>query len=323
MSDSRDRLGDGRCAPQPNVKPKMPGDSKSSTHPNHRRDAPRGKDKPKVRRSRSIDSVGDRGRGRERSRGGGDRRRRGRSEEAGRRDGKHGDGEKRKRYVPENDIDDTECAICFCSYDNNFKTPKLLSCGHTFCLECLARINVTSAEVKSLPCPVCREVTEIPHGQDLPRLGTNQDILQKLPPQMQRILSIRFKRSKGKLLLKKQPPGAPTTPTKLKSLSTKKPPPDPDAQVAAPVDLEHGARTVVDVGRPPSRVRRRLRRLFRSDRCYYAVVVTIITITVILMLIGILAFIIVPNVHRLPGGPNGNHTSHTSSEETSGEETSP
>ncbi|XP_033836660.1 E3 ubiquitin-protein ligase RNF183 [Periophthalmus magnuspinnatus] len=314
MSDSRDRQNDGR-PPQQNVKPKLPSNNTGSTHPMHQRDESCWKEKPKVHRSRSIDSIRDRGRKRDRNHQG-ERRQRGRSEEARRRDTKQGEAEKRKKYVPENDIDDTECAICFCAYDNIFKTPKLLSCGHTFCLECLARINVTSMELKSLPCPVCREITQIPHGQDLPRLGTNQDILQKLPPQMQRILSIRFKRSQGKLMLKTQQQahqqGAPMSPTNVKSLSTKKPS-SPDAPVADTVDLELGveARTVVNVGRPPNRVHGRLRRLFRSDRCYYTVVVTIITITVILMLIGILAFVIIPNVtmHRLPNSYNGNQTS--------------
>lgn len=273
------------------------------------------KEKPKARRSRSIDSERDRGRRRERHHQE-ERRQRGRSEEA-RKNKNQGDAEKGKKYVPENDVDDTECAICFCSYDNIFKTPKLLSCGHTFCLECLARINVTSVELKSLPCPVCREITQIPHGQDLPRLGTNQDIIQKLPPQMQRILSIRFKRSKGKLLLKSQQlphqQGEPMSPTNLKTLSVKKPEnQDSHGGEGIGADVEQGleARTVVDVGRPPSRVRGRLRRLFRSDRCYYAVVVTIITITVVLMLIGILAFIIIPvTVHRRPQPFPGNHTS--------------
>ncbi|KAJ0066625.1 hypothetical protein NL108_015831 [Boleophthalmus pectinirostris] len=297
MSDSR--------PPQQNVKPKLPSNSTGSTHHNHQRDEPNGKEKPKVRRSRSIDSIRDRGRRRDRNPHG-ERRRRGRSEEARRRDTKKGEMEKRRKYV-QNDIDETECAICFCSYDNIFKTPKVLSCGHTFCLECLARINVTSVELKSLPCPVCREITQIPHGQDLPRLGTNEDILHKLPPQMQRILSIRFKRSKGKLMLKTQhqahQQGAPASPVKPKS--------SPVVPVADAVDLEQGAepRTVVDVGRPPSRVRGRLRRLFRSDRCYYGVVVTIITITVILMLIGILAFAIIPNVQRRPFNYPGNYTS--------------
>lgn len=310
MSDSRNHQSDGRAPPPQNVKPKI------SSNGHHQREEPRLKEKPKARRSRSIDSERDRGRRRERHHQA-ERRQRGRSEEARRRDGNQGDAEKRKKYVPENDVDDTECAICFCSYDNIFKTPKLLSCGHTFCLECLARINVTSVELKSLPCPVCREVTQIPHGQDLPRLGTNQDIIQKLPPQMQRILSIRFKRSKGKLLLKSHQQPQPTSPTKMKTLSVKKPESQDSrgGEGNGDVDVERGVenRTVVDVGRPPSRVQGRLRRLFRSDRCYYAVVVTIITITVVLMLIGILAFVIIPNVmvHRRPPSfhPSGNHTS--------------
>lgn len=307
MSDSRD-------GPQ-NVKPKI-SNSSNTYHPpdphHHITEDQRRKDKPyKPRRSRSID-LSDRGRTRERPQPG-NRRPRGRSEEARRGNRKDADTKKHKKYTPENDVDDTECTICFCSYDNIFKTPKLLSCGHTFCLECLARINVTSTEIKNLPCPVCREITEIPHGQDLPRLGNNQDIIGKLPPQMQRILSIRFKRSKGKLVLKNQHQN-PTSPTKTFALPMKKTEiqvsPTTDGNV---VDLEQGihAQTVVDVGRPPSRVHGRLRRLFRSDRCYYAVVVTIITITVTLMLIGILAFVIIPNVmvHKRPDYV-GNITDH-------------
>lgn len=321
MSDSRNHQNTGRSAPPQNVKPKM--SSNGTSHPLHQKSEPRLKEKPKTRRSRSIDSERDRGRRRERHHQE-ERRQRGRSEEA-RRNRNQGDGEKEKKYVPDNDVDDTECAICFCSYDNIFKTPKLLSCGHTFCLECLARINVTSVELKSLPCPVCREITQIPHGQDLPRLGTNQDIIQKLPPQMQRILSIRFKRSKGKLLLKSQPPphlqGEPTSPTKQKTLSVKTPESQDPQGGQGNVDVEQGleARTEVDVGRPPSRLRGGLRRLFRTNRCYYAVVMTIITITVVLMLIGILAFIIVPNVtfgRRPPPLFSGNN--QTSGEQIDG-----
>lgn len=298
MSDNRpegSRSQSHRDKQAPNVKPKLSQKERK-------------KEKPaKVRRSRSIDSERvERGRRRERDRHQGERSQRGRSEEAHRRDRKEGGSNRRKVKPPEDDVGDTECAVCFCSYDNIFKTPKLLACGHTFCLECLARINVTSAELKTLSCPVCREVTELPHGQDLPRLGNNQDIIGKLPPEMQRALSIRFKRSKGKLLLKNPP----SSPTKSNILTLPKK--NQDSQVTAAGGLQLNAveqgmapTTVVDVGRPPNRVRGRLRRFFRSDQCYYTVVASIITITVALMLVGILAFVIIPNVviHRRPIPP--------------------
>jgi len=277
----------------PNVKPK-PNQSDRNGKEEHKK-----KKSVKVRRSKSTDSErAERGRRRDRDRHQGERGPRGRSEEARRRDRKEKDSVRRKDHPPEDDLEDTECAICFCSYDNVFRTPKLLACGHTFCLECLARINVTSPELKTLSCPVCREMTDLPHGRDLPRLGNNQDIIGKLPADMQRALSIRFKRNKGKLVLKNQPPNSPTKPSIL-SLPKK----NQDAQTTSAgggnlsaVERGVAPTTMVDVGRPPSRVRGRLRRFFRSDQCYYAVVASIITITVALMLVGILAFVIIPNV---------------------------
>ncbi|KAK5612319.1 hypothetical protein CRENBAI_016307 [Crenichthys baileyi] len=261
----------------------------------------------KVRRSRSIDSErAERGRTREQGRHHGERRPRGRSEETRRRDRKEGD--RRQEKSPVNIVEDTECAVCFCSYDNIFKTPKLLPCGHTFCLECLARINVTSPEIKTLSCPVCRVLTKLPHGQDLPRLGNNKDIIGKLPAEMQRALSIRFQRSKGKLMLKHPP--ANSKPSVL-SFPLKKHDPKPPAASGGnlnAVEQGVGPTTMVDVGRPPNRMRGRIRRLFHSDRCYYAVVASIITITVALMLLGILAFVIIPNVTMYHGPRPGNWT---------------
>ncbi|XP_029959486.1 E3 ubiquitin-protein ligase RNF183 [Salarias fasciatus] len=250
-------------------------------------------------RSRSI-SPEQRGRRRERQRA--ERRRRGRSEEARGRHGKRAASE--RRPAAGEGAEPEECAVCFCSYDNVFKAPKLLACGHTFCLECLARINVTSPDLTAVSCPVCREPTRLPHGRDLPRLGTNHDIIGRLPPGMRRALSVRFKRSKGKLLLKDPPPPGGAAAAEL---PVKNPPGAGGVVAGLAGDSGTGAPedggpppTVVDVGRPPGRVRGRLRRLLRSDRCYYAVVGSIITITVTLMLVGILAFIIIP---RVPGPP--------------------
>ncbi|XP_051922348.1 E3 ubiquitin-protein ligase RNF183 [Hippocampus zosterae] len=254
------------------------------------------------RRSRSSDS--ERGRRREQRLGESNKHQRRRQH------GRSGDAGHRHRPPEESDGEEPECAICFCSYDNTFKTPKLLTCGHTFCLECLARINVSAPEIKTLSCPVCREITDIPHGQDLPRLGNNQDIIGRLPPDMRSTRSIRFKRSKGKLLLKNPEPSSPANVGVL-TLPRK----SHEAQ-AAPADtlqleaVEGGVApaTMVDVGRPPNRVRGRIRRFFRSDRCYYITVATVVTITVVLLLVGILAFVIIPNVTARPRPPPGNQT---------------
>lgn len=296
--------------PAMNVKPKP---NQKEIHPSQTQWK---KEKPaKVRRSRSSDSErGERGRRRDTERRHRESRRRGRSEETQRRVRREGGTERSKAGPPQDDMEDIECAVCFCTYDNVFKTPKLLACGHTFCLECLARINVTSAELKTLSCPVCREVTKLPHGQDLPRLGNNLDIIDKLPADMHRALSIRFQRSKGKLLLKNPPPTSPSTPNVL-TLPVKSRG-DPGSPEANPRTMEQGMvpATVVDVGRPPSRIRGRMRRLFRSDQCYYAVVGSIITITVLLMLVGLLAFVIIPRVVVFQGPNNsGNHTSDSGS----------
>lgn len=159
-----------------------------------------------MRRSRSTD-FDERGRRRDRS----EKRQRGRSEDTRRPDAREQESNWEKVKPPENELEDRACPICLSTYDNVFKTPKLLACRHTFCLECLARINVTSPRLRTLSCPICRGLTKLPRGQDLPRLKNNQDILCKLPLEMRRVLSISFKRSKGKLLLKNPPPSIPPT----------------------------------------------------------------------------------------------------------------
>ncbi|XP_072334083.1 RING finger protein 223 [Scyliorhinus torazame] len=79
-----------------------------------------------------------------------------------------------------------ECTICFTSYDNVFKTPKLLECQHAFCLECLARLVATIPEDQTpdITCPLCRSQTALPDN-GIPALKTSQELLSKLPPHMQ------------------------------------------------------------------------------------------------------------------------------------------
>ncbi|XP_043531392.1 RING finger protein 223-like [Chiloscyllium plagiosum] len=79
-----------------------------------------------------------------------------------------------------------ECAICFSSYDNTFKTPKLLQCQHAFCLECLARLAASTPADQSsdIICPLCRSQTALPEN-GTPALKTSQELLAQLPPQLQ------------------------------------------------------------------------------------------------------------------------------------------
>lgn len=102
----------------------------------------------------------------------------------------------------ENTCPDLECAICFSQFNNVFRCPKMLQCRHTFCLECLARINVKSAQPSTIQCPLCRGVTTLP-ALGLPRLATDASVLTYLPAAMQRVCSVRFLRSKGRLQVKR------------------------------------------------------------------------------------------------------------------------
>ncbi|MGH0163488.1 UNVERIFIED_CONTAM: hypothetical protein FKN15_045049 [Acipenser sinensis] len=175
------------------------------------------------------------------------------------------------------DSSELDCTVCFCPYDNVFKAPKVLSCHHTFCLECLARMNVSSVENKTLVCPLCREETQLKTGKGLPDLPNNLELIGKLAPEMQGAISVRFNRSKGRLWVKKKmDPASLIKPSKVDSVSLS-----------------------LDVGRPPSRVRTEASRLLLSTCSCYTAIASMVVVTVVLVLSGILIVVLVPRTHHL------------------------
>ncbi|XP_026568002.1 probable E3 ubiquitin-protein ligase RNF183 [Pseudonaja textilis] len=74
----------------------------------------------------------------------------------------------------------SECPVCWNAFDNVFRTPKLLRCGHSFCIECLAHLSLIAAAQNQLPCPLCRCLTLLPANQKVTELPTNVPLLHKL-----------------------------------------------------------------------------------------------------------------------------------------------
>jgi hypothetical protein len=64
---------------------------------------------------------------------------------------------------------ESECGICMETYDKYARVPKVLSCGHTFCEECLIELMATNT---SIVCPNCRTITK--HINEVKNLPSNQ-----------------------------------------------------------------------------------------------------------------------------------------------------
>ena len=64
-----------------------------------------------------------------------------------------------------------ECSLCF----DLMKEPKLLSCAHTFCKDCLVQLYQCQRRGDNISCPVCRQSTRLQNG-DVSRLQTNVPI---------------------------------------------------------------------------------------------------------------------------------------------------
>ena len=64
-----------------------------------------------------------------------------------------------------------ECSMCY----QLMQEPKLLSCTHTFCKDCLAKLYQCQRKTDQISCPVCRQTTRLQNG-NVSRLQTNVPI---------------------------------------------------------------------------------------------------------------------------------------------------
>ena len=71
-----------------------------------------------------------------------------------------------KRKLQQEVPDDLTCSLCL----ESFTTPKVLQCGHTFCLDCLTKHVQSCSDTHSFPCPLCLKMWKLSETtlQDLP-----------------------------------------------------------------------------------------------------------------------------------------------------------
>ena len=76
-----------------------------------------------------------------------------------------------------------ECELCLNSWNNDSRIPKILPCGHSFCLKCLYGIidNLKKEEIFIFKCPNCkREINAVKCKKDIMNLPKNTQLLSLL-----------------------------------------------------------------------------------------------------------------------------------------------
>ena len=71
-----------------------------------------------------------------------------------------------------------ECDICLLEWDSAIRIPRLLSCGHTFCEECLKSILSKAKSLnKNFSCPTCHTEQALSSEEDIKNLIKNFNLL--------------------------------------------------------------------------------------------------------------------------------------------------
>ncbi|TRY58629.1 hypothetical protein DNTS_024781 [Danionella cerebrum] len=64
-------------------------------------------------------------------------------------------------------FEDQECGVCYLRYTRIERVPRMLHCNHTFCTPCLETMGLHYSGLRTIRCPLCRQVTCVGHGFSL------------------------------------------------------------------------------------------------------------------------------------------------------------
>uniref|UniRef100_A0A1I7TKB7 RING-type domain-containing protein n=1 Tax=Caenorhabditis tropicalis TaxID=1561998 RepID=A0A1I7TKB7_9PELO len=87
------------------------------------------------------------------------------------------------------------CTICMEAFDTNVRIPKVLGCGHSFCIKCIEGV-LKSMQIShsgegevftSFACPICRSATPIPNN-GISGFSTNHQLIDAIAPQDTRFI---------------------------------------------------------------------------------------------------------------------------------------
>ncbi|XP_067230853.1 RING finger protein 208 [Chanodichthys erythropterus] len=64
-------------------------------------------------------------------------------------------------------FEDQECGVCYLRYSRLDRVPRTLHCNHTFCTPCLEIMGLHYSSLRTIRCPLCRQVTCLDRGLSL------------------------------------------------------------------------------------------------------------------------------------------------------------
>ncbi|XP_077083787.1 E3 ubiquitin-protein ligase RNF182 [Siphateles boraxobius] len=80
-------------------------------------------------------------------------------------------------------VPETECGICYRTYNVSRRCPRHLSCKHSFCESCLLTLARSAESLVTVPrivCPLCRHSTSLSVERVQDNLPVDEDIFERI-----------------------------------------------------------------------------------------------------------------------------------------------